>query len=77
MTNANPERELTPKQATLRTLALKQLQAASETLGRLQEIPARQADREALADAAELVERRTSCLRDWFGGCPFNDIHRE
>jgi len=35
----NPE--LTAKLATLQTLALRQLQAASETLGRLQEIPAR------------------------------------
>lgn len=77
MTNGIPERELTAKQSALQTLALKQLQAASETLGRLREIPASQADREALADAAELVERGTSCLRDWFGGCPFNDLDCE
>ena len=64
------ERTLTPKQATLQALALRQLQAAFETLERLRAIPASQADREALADAAELVERGTSCLRDWFGGSP-------
>ena len=58
---------LNPKQATLQALALRQLQAASETLERLRIIPASQADREALEDTADLVERGTSCLRDWFG----------
>ena len=75
MTNGIAQRELTAKQSTLQTLALRQLQAASETLEQLRAIPASQADREALADAAELVERGTSCLRDWFGRCPFDDIH--
>jgi len=45
-------------------------EAESETLERLQAIPASQADSEALNDAGELVERGTSCLRDWFGGSP-------
>jgi len=64
------ERELTPEQRTLQSLALRQLTAAADTLGRLKLIQAGQADREALADAAELVERGTDCLRDWFGGSP-------
>ena len=64
------ERTLNSKQATLEALALGQLQAVRESLERLQAIPACQADREALADAAELAERGTDCLRDWFGGSP-------
>ena len=67
-------RTLTPKQSALQRLALKQLTAASETMQRLQDMPASQADREAVADACEFVERGTSCLRDWFGGCPFDAV---
>jgi len=50
------ERTLNPKQATLQALALRQLTEASVTLQRLQAIPASQADREALEDAAEQAE---------------------
>jgi len=64
---------LTPEQAALQALALRQLKAAFDTLERLRTIPATQADREALADAAELVERGTDCLRDWFGTEPSDD----
>lgn len=63
-------RKLTPEQAELKAMALTQLSVAAETLERLGAIPAGQADCEALADAAELLERGTVCLRDWFGGCP-------
>ena len=66
-------RELTFEQTALQGLALRQLKVAFETLERLRKIPASQADREALADAVELVERGTSCLRDWFGNEPSED----
>jgi len=56
MSNETPD-TLTAQQRGLHELALRQLRAASETLERLRAIPASQADREALADAAELVER--------------------
>lgn len=69
---SKPERTLTPAQRALQALALRQLQAASETLQRLQDIPASQADREALGDACELVERGTECLQLWFGDEPPN-----
>lgn len=65
-----PIDQLNPKQSALQELALRQLQAASETMQRLMAIPASQADREAIEDACELVERGTNCLRDWFGGSP-------
>ena len=61
---------LTPSQRALQALALRQLEGVQGTLQRLQAIPASPADREALADSAELVERGTDCLRDWFGGSP-------
>jgi len=64
---------LTPEQAALQGLALRQLEAAFNTIERLRTIPACQADHEALADAAELVERGTDCLRDWFGTEPSDD----
>ena len=65
-----PGSALTSQQTALQQLALRQLEAVQGTLQRLQAIPATQADSEALADACELVERGTDCLRDWFGGSP-------
>ena len=64
------QRTLTPKQTALKELACRQLRAASETMERLRGIPADQGDREALADASELLGRADDCLRNWFGTVP-------
>jgi len=64
------QRTLTPKQTALKELACRQLEAAAETLRRLGNIPADQADTEALADARELLARADDCLRNWFGTVP-------
>ena len=67
-------RDLSPKQSTLQQLALKQLTAAAETLTRLQAIPSSQADKEAVDDAQDWLSKATSCVRDWYGGCPYDDV---
>ena len=65
-----PIDELTPKQRSLQAMALRQLEAASETMQRLRVIPAGQADREALADALDWLAKSDDCLRNWYGGSP-------
>ena len=64
------DNQLTPEQRGLQQLALRQLEAAAETMRRLRTIPSSQADSEALADAVEFVARGTDTLRNWFGGVP-------
>ena len=61
---------LNPRQRSLQALALRQLEAASETLRRLLTATADQADVEALQDAAGSVAASQGILRDWFGTEP-------
>ena len=70
-------RTLTPKQEALQRLALNQLRAAAGTIKRLQAVPSSQADREAVDDAQDWLSKATSCIGDWFGGCPFDDVESE
>ena len=65
-----PGSTLTPEQATLQRLALRQLEALQATLKRLQAIPANQADREAVTDSLDWLSKSDDCLRNWFGGVP-------
>ena len=65
-----PIDELTPKQRSLQDMALRQLEAASETMQRLRVMPASQADREAVDDALDWLAKSDDCLRNWYGGSP-------
>ena len=58
---------LNPRQRTLRTLALKQLEAVPGTLQRLLNATSEQADREAVEDAAGDVNAAAGILANWFG----------
>ena len=65
---------LTPAQQSLQELALRQMAAVQQTLGRLQGITTDQGDREAAQDASGSVDAAVEVLREWFGQEPDNDF---
>ena len=68
-----PESTLTPQQAALQQLALRQLEAVSETLRRLQAVTIDRGDVEAVQDAAGSVAASVALLREWYGTEPADD----
>jgi len=62
--------KLNPQQRTMQALALRQLEAVSETLRTLRNATTEQADVEAVSDAAGSVASADDILRRWFGTDP-------
>jgi hypothetical protein len=61
---------LKPHQRALRDLALRQLEAASETMARLQSVTDDLGDSEAVGDALDSTANAMRLLNDWFGTEP-------